>query len=115
EGRIVRVDWLEPKSVWIEALGAGGNQLWRVDTGAASFFSDADRSSLAEGMRVTVRGYNAKDASCAVYCRMAGRDFTLATGAKIASPTGTGICSMDQLIQNACTVAQRPGPPPVLR
>ena len=117
QGRVVRADWLEPRSViWVEGVikTGGTKQLWRVGTGASSLFSEDDRTSLAPGAQVVVRGYNAKDTSCSATCRMAGRDFTLRSGKKILTPTGTGLCSLDQLIHDTCTVAQRPGPPPTV-
>ena len=117
QGRIVRADWLEPKSViWVEGvIGTGEKKkLWRDDTAAASLFTEQERASLTPDVEVVVRGYNAKEASCSLACRMAARDFTLPTGVKLLPKSGTGVCRLDQLLTNACPQAFRPGPPPMV-
>jgi hypothetical protein len=114
-GTIVRSDWREPRSVvWLK-VGAGDDaKLWRIDTSPMTLFDEADRSRLAPGIMVAVRGYGAKD-GCADMCRAAGRSFMLADGSRIAPRNGQGVCSTEELIKETCAAASRPGPPPQIK
>jgi hypothetical protein len=113
KGTLVRADWLEPRSVvWLKTGAGGETKLWRIETGAASLFDVPDRARLAPGIEVSVRGYNAKNQTCAETCRMAGRAFTLKGGGTIAPRIGQGVCAVEDLIRETCTAANRPGPPP---
>ena len=76
-----------------------------------SLFDEADRSRLAPGVLVAVRGYATKD-RCADMRREAGRSFMLADGSRIAPRNGPGVCPTEALIKESCAAASRPGPPP---
>jgi hypothetical protein len=73
----VVVFWVEAASVSPgSTTGAKTGTVWRVD-GPRMDIATPALKSLAPGQNVTVRGYNAKDASCKPECVMAGRDVTV--------------------------------------
>ncbi len=115
-GTVVSAEWLEPKSVvWVKGSADGGpEKLWRVDTSAGSLFPDSEKAMLSPGAKLTIRGFNTKDKSCAVTCRMAPVEFDMADGQRFLGHPGWGKCTVEQLTKETCPDAKRPGPPPAV-
>ena len=110
-GKISKIDWVNPHTL-IQLSGANGDEpvkdwLFWAATPNALLRSGITKKMLAEGVEVTIRGYEAKDKSCPVNtttqkaaCVADARTITLANGAQMpvlstgdGGPDGNGICN----------------------
>lgn len=91
EGRIVRVEWVNPHSwIHIEVDNPdGSSDVWMVEGGTPNTLlrRGLNRTSLVPGTLIVVDGYQSKDRSK----RANGRDITFEDGSKIfVGSSGTG-------------------------
>jgi hypothetical protein len=110
-GKISKIDWVNPHTL-IQISGANGagpakDWLFWAATPNALQRSGITKTTLAEGVEVTIRGYEAKDKSCPVNtttqkaaCVADGRTITLANGVQMlvastgdGGPDGKGLCN----------------------
>jgi hypothetical protein len=80
-GKVTGVDWVRP-FVKVHMTDETTGKAWVVEGGAPEVMADSGytREQLAAGAQVTVRGYQAKDKSCAPECMASGRDLKFADG-----------------------------------
>jgi hypothetical protein len=95
KGKVTKVEWINPHA-WVHLAAAkddGSTQEWMVEGGTPNTLLRAgiNRDSLKPGTDIVVRGYQAKDKSCAPACKANGRDVTFPDGRKIfMGSSGTG-------------------------
>jgi hypothetical protein len=86
-GKVVRVAWVNPHTVLhLESAEPGHSpQAWTVEAGAPNTLrlNGLNERSLHPGAVITVRGFRARDRTCAPACRMAGRDLIFADGSRL--------------------------------
>lgn len=95
KGKVTKVEWINPHAwVHLDAVQPDGStQAWMVEGGTPNTLLRAGitRKSLTPGTEIVVRGYQAKDKSCAPACKANGRDVTFPDGRKIfMGSSGTG-------------------------
>jgi hypothetical protein len=94
-GSITKVEWINPHA-WIHLRVTeedGSTVDWMVEGGTPNTLLRAgiNKRSMPVGSEIHVRGYQAKDKSCAPTCKANGRDITFADGRKaFMGSSGTG-------------------------
>jgi hypothetical protein len=94
-GKVTKIEWINPHAwIHLEVVGEDGKAVsWMVEGGTPNTLLRAglDKNTLAIGTEIVVRGYQAKNKSCAPACRANGRDVTFPDGRKIfMGSSGTG-------------------------
>src|SRR6188768_83309 len=79
-GKVTKVEWINPHA-WVHLSNTAPEFKageWMVEAGTPNtlFRAGIDRNSLKVGTDIVVRGYQAKDKSCAPVCKANGRDVT---------------------------------------
>jgi hypothetical protein len=95
EGKVTKIEWINPHAwIHLEVVGEDSKAVtWMVEGGTPNTLLRAglDKNTLAIGTEIVVRGYQAKNKSCAPACRANGRDVTFPDGRKIfMGSSGTG-------------------------
>ena len=94
-GKVTKVEWINPHA-WVHLANTNPEfkqAEWMVEAGTPNtlFRAGIDRNSLKVGTDIVVRGYQAKDKSCAPVCKANGRDVTFPDGKKLfMGSSGTG-------------------------
>jgi hypothetical protein len=94
-GTVTRVEWINPHAwVHLRVTEEDGSTVdWMVEGGTPNTLLRAgiNKRSMPVGSEIHVRGYQAKDKSCAPACKANGRDITFADGRKaFMGSSGTG-------------------------
>jgi hypothetical protein len=94
-GTVTRVEWINPHAwVHLRVTEEDGSTVdWMVEGGTPNTLLRAgiNKRSMPVGSEIHVRGYQAKDKSCAPSCKANGRDITFADGRKaFMGSSGTG-------------------------
>ena len=94
-GKVTKIEWINPHAwIHVEVIGEDGKVVtWMVEGGTPNTLLRAglDKNTLEIGTEIVVRGYQAKNKSCAPACRANGRDVTFPDGRKIfMGSSGTG-------------------------